>query len=154
MTEKLLLEDGDYLLLEDGDYLDLEDIPNFYALWLCSSGTVILNTDFRNFVYRSSLDIVNATSGANAVRRLSHLKDGQIVCNMLLQSDVDIIDMGCLGEGISGTVIWCDNGVSPGYLKHLMPAICMGSSTSSPYSDVMSIETTFQQNGEKVDTIV
>jgi hypothetical protein len=30
----------------------------------------------------------------------------------------------------------------------------MGSSTSSPYSDVMSIETTFQQNGEKVDTIV
>jgi hypothetical protein len=129
-----------------------------YAQWIGSAiggsvGTVTLETDSRNFVYRPSLDIVDATAGADtARRRIMYLKDGQITCTQVMQSDMGTATVALLSEGVQGTVTWGEAGTATGKPKHAAPFICMGSSYSTPYNDIVSIETTWQQNGARTDS--
>lgn len=125
------------------------------AQWVYSGGTITLNTDFRNFTYSPSIDIVDATAGADSNRRrITYLKDGQATCTQVLQYDIGTATMAALGEGVSGTLVWYDAGSVATYPKHSMPALCLGSSFTTPYNDVVTISTTWQQNGTRTDTVV
>jgi hypothetical protein len=132
-----------------------------YAQWIgydstgtVSTGTVTLATDFRNFNYRPSIDIIDATAGADTSRRrITYLKDGQVTCTQVLQSDIGTATMALLTEGQAGTLTWAEAGTAAGKPKHVIPALCMGSSITTPYNDVVTIETTWQQNGARTDTV-
>jgi hypothetical protein len=129
-----------------------------YAQWIGSAiggslGTILLATDSRSFNYAPSLDIVDATAGADTARRkIMYLKDGQISCTQIMQSDQGTTVFPLLGEGVQGTMTWAEAGTASGKPKHVAPFICMGSSISVPYSDVVTIDTTWQQNGARVDS--
>lgn len=117
-------------------------------------GTTVLATDFRNFNYSPSIDIIDATAGADSNRRrITYLKDGQVTCTMVLQYDIGTVQMNNLAEGVSGTLVWGEGGTATGRPKHTMPAICLGASYATPYNDVVSISVTWQQNGTRVDTV-
>lgn len=127
-----------------------------YATWISASpaGTVVLNTEFRNFNYRPSLSFVEATAGADtAIRRLPHMKDGQLTVTHLMQSDQGTAQMALLAEGVNGTVIWGEAGTVTGKPKHSAAFICMGTSVSQPYNNVVTLDTTWQQNGARTDTV-
>ena len=129
-----------------------------YAQWIGSAiagsvGTVLLATDSRNFVYTPSVDLIDATAGADtARRRIQYLKDGQITCSQIMQSDLGTATNALLAEGVLGTMTWGEAGTATGKIKKVAPFICMGSSTSTPYNDVVTIATTWQQNGARVDS--
>ena len=127
-----------------------------YATWISASpaGTVTLNTEFRNFTYRPSLSFVDATAGADAnTRRLPHMKDGQLTCSHLMQNDLGSAQMALLAEGVSGTITWAEYGTASGKPKHVMAAICMGTNITVAYNDVVVLDTTFQQNGARTDSV-
>jgi hypothetical protein len=126
-----------------------------YAQWISTTpaGTVLLATEFRNFNYAPSLSFVDATAGADAAtRRLAHMKDGQVTVTHLMQSDLGTVQMASLAEGAVGTLTWGEAGTVTGKPKHVMVCICMGTRTSVPYNDVVSLDTTFQQNGSRTDS--
>src|SRR5512139_1601141 len=107
---------------------------SLYATWTTSSGTTTLNTEFRNFTYRPSIDIIDATAGADSNRRrITYLKDGQVTVTQLMQNDLGSATMAQLAEGMSGTLLWAEVGTATGKPKHTMAAICLGSSYTTPY---------------------
>lgn len=126
-----------------------------YVQWISTTpaGTVTLNTEFRNFDYRPSLSFVDATAGADtATRRIAHMKDGQLTVTHLMQNDLGTVQMASLAEGAVGTITWGEAGTASTKPKHVMACICMGSSISQPYNDVVTLTTTFQQNGARTDS--
>jgi hypothetical protein len=126
-----------------------------YAQWISTTpaGTVLLNTEFRNFNYAPSLSFVDATAGADAyTRRLAHMKDGQVTVTHLMQSDLGTPQMNSLAEGAIGTLTWGEAGSAAGKPKHVMACICMGTKQTVAYNDVVSLDTTFQQNGVRADS--
>ena len=130
-----------------------------YAQWIAYNsggtalGTVSLETDSRNFNYRPSLSFVDATAGADAAtRRLAYMKDGQVTCSRVLQSDLGTAEMTILAEGVSGTLTWGEAGTASTKPKHVMAAICMGSSYTTPYNNIVTVDVTFQQNGTRTDS--
>ena len=127
-----------------------------YAQWISTTpaGTVLLATEFRNFNYRPSLSFIDATAGADAAtRRLAHMKDGQVTVSHLMQSDLGTVQMNALAEGAIGTLTWGEAGTTTGKPKSVMACICMGTSRSTPYNDVVSLDTTFQQNSVRTDSV-
>lgn len=130
-----------------------------FAQWVGSPpggavGTVVLNTDYRNFNYRPSLSFIDATAGSDsATKRLDYMKDGQATLSILEQTDIGTVTMNLLAEGVHGTLTWGEAGTATGKPKHVLPAISMGAGISSPYNDVATIDITFQQNGVRVDSV-
>ncbi len=129
-----------------------------YASWVANSGTAVLGTvaletDSRNFVYTPSISTIDATAGADTAKRIvTYMKDGQITCNFLMQSDMGTLTMACLTEGVLGTMTWGEAGTASTKPKHVAPFICMGAAYTTPYNDVVSIAVTFQQNGARTDS--
>jgi len=115
-------------------------------------GTVTLQTDFRNFNYTPSIELVDATAGADAAKRsIASFKGGQITCSQVMQSDLGTAAMIYLSEGQLGTMTWGEAGTATGKPKHSARFICLGTSTSSPYNDVVSMDTTWQQDTARTD---
>ena len=127
-----------------------------YAQWVSTTpaGTVLLNTEFRNFNYRPSLSFIDATAGSDAAtRRLAHMKDGQVTVSHLMQSDLGTVQMNSLAEGAIGTLTWGEAGTVAGKPKHVAAFICMGTSYTTPYNNVVTCDTTFQQNSVRTDSV-
>jgi hypothetical protein len=126
-----------------------------YAQWISTTpaGTVLISTESRNFNYAPSLSFIDATAGADAAtRRIAHMKDGQVTVTHLMQSDLGTPQMNSLAEGAVGTLTWGEAGSAAGKPKHAMACICMGTRISVPYNDVVSLDTTFQQNSVRTDS--
>lgn len=130
-----------------------------YASWVAVNaggtalGTVVLNTDFRNFTYTPSIDLVDATAGADAAKKnIASFKGGQIVCDQVMQSDLGTAAMTYLSEGQRGTMTWGEAGTASTKPKHVAGFLCLGSSYSTPYNDIVTISTTFQQDTARTDS--
>lgn len=124
---------------------------DLYASWIHTGGTVVLSGDFRQLNYNPSIDLVEETAGSDANKLyLSGVKDGQISYTAVMQSGGTVLT-SALAEGTSGTLIWGPEGTVATKQKITVPAIAMGVNYSQPYSDVVEISVTFQQNGARVD---
>ena len=130
-----------------------------YASWAAvnSAGSVLgsvqLNTDFRNFVYTPSMDLVDATAGADAAKRnIASFKGGQITCSQIMQSDLGTATMTYLAEGQRGTMTWGEAGTVATKPKHVAGFLCLGSTFSTPYNDIVIIDTTWSQDTARVDS--
>ena len=116
-------------------------------------GTITLNTEFRNFSYTPSLDLVDATAGADSCKRnIASFKGGQISCSQVMQSTHGTTTMTWLGEGQRGTMTWSEAGTTTGSPKHVAGFICLGTSYSTPYNDVVSLDTTWSQDTARTDS--
>lgn len=124
----------------------------FYGTWIWSGGTVVLNTDYRNFNYTPSITFMDASAGADvAPNRLSYMKDGAVSCNMLMLNNMGTAVVAAFAEGVTGTLIWGEAGTASGAPKVTLPAISQGMTRDTPYSDVVTITVNWLQNGTRVD---
>jgi hypothetical protein len=122
-----------------------------YVSWVWSAGTISLYTDARNFTYTPSIDFIDATAGADtARRRINSFKDGQATLSALAQSDGTAFVAAC-AEGVSGTLTWGLAGTASNKPKSSAPFISMGVTQTAPYSDVVTYDVTWQQNGARTD---
>jgi len=123
-----------------------------YATWVWSGGTVILNTDFRNFNYAPTIDFIDSTAGADTARqRINSFKDGSLRVTILGKTNDGTAVYTPLAEGTGGSVVWGPAGTASGSIKHTLPAISMGVTENVVYNDVVTYDVTFQQNGARTD---
>lgn len=122
-----------------------------YATWVHAGGTLVLTGDQRTFTYTPTVDYIEDTAGADTHKhRLPGLKDGQFSYSAIYQTGGSAT-LTALAEGLEGTIIWGEEGTASGKPKHTCAAICGGAVTSHPYSDIVEVSVTFQQNGARTD---
>jgi hypothetical protein len=120
-----------------------------YLRWVTTNGTSVLSADYRQFSYAPSIDLIEDTAGADANKhRLVGLKDGQATLNYVHQAGGSVI-MSQLDEGTEGTLEYSPEGTATGKVKYSLPAISMGANINQPYTDIIEISVTFQQNGAR-----
>jgi hypothetical protein len=115
--------------------------------WIYSGGTVVLSGDFRTFSTSPSVDLYEATAGADTHKSyLPGVKDQTIQVGLVQQEGGTVL-MLALREGTQGTLVVGPEGTVVTKLKETYPAISMGPNLSQPYNNVPELSVTFQQNG-------
>lgn len=124
----------------------------FYGTWIWSGGTVVLNTDYRNFTYTPSVTFMDAAAGADVTPvRLQYMKDGAVQAEILMLNNMGTAVAAAYAEGVSGTLVWGEAGTAAGSPKVTLPAICEGATRNSVYNDVTTLSISWLQNGARVD---
>ena len=118
----------------------------FIGSWVTSTGTTVISTDSRNFTYTPTIDLIDATAGADTGKRnLASFLDSTMACEMLDQSDNGSAVYAEYAAGKVGTMIWGNQGTATGKIKHTQPAICMGAVIGVPYKDVVTLSVSWKQ---------
>ena len=119
--------------------------------WVCSGGTVLINTDFRNFNYDPNVDYKEQSAGADAAKSwLAGIKSGKASLTAIMQAAGTGITTP-LAEGNVGTLIVGPEGTASTKQSITIPAISDGCPYKIPYNDVVEISPSWTQNGSRVD---
>jgi hypothetical protein len=120
-----------------------------YATWQHPAGTLVLNTDYRQFNDQPSVNLLNARAGNDQSESyLVDTKDGQVTYTGLAQNGGTVL-ITALTEGVSGTLVFGEEGTAVGKPKTTIPAICMGLQRNIQYNQLVEFSVTFQQNGTR-----
>ena len=115
-----------------------------YATWIHAGGTVILSGDFRALVENQSVEVIDATAGADSYReKLPYVKDNNVTMTMVSQSAGTVL-LAALAVGTQGTLIYGEEGTAAGKPKHTHPSFVSQSSINVPFSAVVEISVTFE----------
>jgi len=134
--------------MADNEYLGSAAVVK----WITSGGTLTLQTEYRVWNYTPTIELVDATAGADGNRRrINSFKDGSARLTMLDQTSAALAEATALVEGQIGTITYQPSGTAVGRLIKTIPAISQGMTYNSPYADVVSIDIAWQQNGTRVD---
>jgi len=114
-----------------------------YLEWIYSSGTVVLNTDFRTITYTPSMELIDATAGADAYRQsIASFTSVQLTFSGIFPSN-GTAQMQALKERTTGTVNYGPAGTATNSPKVSFPAVVGGPAFNEPYADVVEISCTF-----------
>ena len=115
--------------------------------WILAASTTTLTGAFKSFSYNPSIDLIEATAGADAFKSyLSGPKSGQASFSANQQSGST--SWGTLmAEGQVGTLKVSPEGTGAGKQLITIPAISMGCKWNTPYNDVVEVSIDFTQNG-------
>jgi hypothetical protein len=118
--------------------------------WTTTNGTTDLWAEGRNVTYTPSIDLIDATAGADTYKRkLASYKDASLTVANVAQTDGTLLVAQC-PEGQVGTMLYYPAGTAVGREKVTMPAISMGVTRTSPYNDVVTYGLSFSSNGPVV----
>ena len=124
--------------------------------WIQAAATTVLTGDHKSFTYTPSIDLIDATAGADTNKSyLNGPKDGNATFNSNFQSGTNsggTVMTATLTEGAIGTIEWQPEGTAVPKPKYSMPAISQGAALSNPYADVSEITVNWQQNGTRAET--
>ena len=119
----------------------------FIGTWVTSDGTTGIDTDSRNFTYTETVDLIDATAGADTGKRnLVSFVDSSVTCEMLDQNNNGSSVYAQFAAGKVGTLTWAPAGTAAGKIKHTLPAICMGYTIAVPFKDVVTITVNWAQS--------
>ena len=123
--------------------------------WFQGSGINIISGDQTNFDYTPSIDLIDATSGADTNKvYINGVKDGQATMAAYFQSGTNLRGTATwttLTEGYAGTLQWQPQGAGTGTPKYSMPAISQGVGISYPYNDKVTASCSWQQTGTRTE---
>ena len=124
---------------------------NLYLRWVYSGGTVVLSTDYTQFTFTPSVELLDESAGADTHRTyIPRLKDSTASYAGRHQASGTAL-VQALAAGTEGTLEWGEEGTAAGKPKKTLPAISQGASINIPYANLVDISCTFQGNGEDVD---
>ena len=124
---------------------------NAVGTWVTSTGTTTLTGNQRSIDYTPSVDLYEATAGADANKTyIPGVKDGQLSMTLLAQTAGTAL-ISELTEGKQGTITNLALGTVSGEPKMTFAAICQGVTRSAPYADVVTLNVSWQQNGARTD---
>ncbi len=123
-----------------------------YLAWAYSGGTVMLQTDFRQFAWEPSLNLIDSTAGADTFQEsIPGIGiPGNISLTTVMQSGGTAL-ISALAKGNQGTLIFGPAGTATGQPKSSIPAISMGPRYSQPYNDVVEFSVDFHQSAQHTD---
>lgn len=124
--------------------------------WIQAAATTTLTGDHRSLSYTPSVNLYDATAGADANKNyIVGTKDGNATFNAVMQAGTGsggTATYSTLTEGNIGTLEWMPNGTASPTPNIKIPAISQGVGFSFPYDNVVEITATFQQNGARVES--
>lgn len=121
--------------------------------WIHAGGTVAIEGDFRSATYEPSIDLYDATAGADANKSyIAGVKDGRVSISCVMQSKGTALT-NALKEGTAGTLIIGPEGTAATNPKYTIPGIAMGARFNFPYNDVVEFTCDIQQNGVRTDGV-
>jgi hypothetical protein len=113
------------------------------ASWTTASGTTSLQTDFRNVVFTPSLELVDATAGADTYRQsLPSFAGAGFSFSGIFPSTGTTL-MAQLKEGMIGTIVYHPAGSAVSTPKVTIPAISLGAVYNQPYNDIVEVSCSF-----------
>ena len=125
------------------------------AMYMTFAGTVI-STDFRTFKTSESIDLVDASAGADVAKTyVNALEDGTASLELVDQTGGTAATAmwQLMDKGASGTLIWAPEGTATGKPKHTVVAIVSSRDRNTPYNDLAVLSFEFQFNGVVSDTV-
>ena len=124
---------------------------NAVGSWITATGTTTLTGNQRSIDYTPSVDLYEATAGADANKTyIPGVKDGQLSMTLLAQTGGTAL-IAELAEGKQGTITNLKMGTVSGEPTMTFAAICQGVTRSAPYADVVTLNVSWQQNGARTD---
>jgi hypothetical protein len=114
--------------------------------WKTTSGTTLLNTDFRTFSWTPSLNWIDATAGADTFEKLlpSYGVGAEIPITMVAQSATGTL-VAELARQKEGSLVYYPAGTGSSNIYYTIPATSAGPQWSSPFNDVTIITASFRQ---------
>jgi hypothetical protein len=130
---------------------DKEFVGNaLYATWVYTSGTIVLNTESRNFSYVENVETIDATAGADLSRRkLASFKNATAAMTMTAQSDGTVL-LSALVAGTRGSLIFGEAGTATGSPKTTLPCMSLGITRTVPFADVVTYDISWESTGDPV----
>ncbi len=130
-----------------------------YLKWTFgATGTLILAPDYRNWNYAPSIDLLDATAGADTSRQyVKSYKDGRASLSGVLQPGGTITGnaagtiYNAFTEGTIGTMEWGPEGTAAGKPKFSAPFMSMGLTYNPVYNQIQEFSVDLQQNGARTD---
>lgn len=124
-----------------------------YLAWVYTGGTVLLNTDFRQFDWTPSLALIESTAGADTFREyISGIGEGGDISLSCVMQSAGTALITALARGNSGTILYGPEGTATGKPKSTIPAISKGPAYSQPYDDVVEFKLSWQQSAAETNT--
>ena len=114
-----------------------------YASWVHAGGTTVLNTDFRNVTFTPSLELIDATAGADAYRQsIASFASAAFSFSGIFPSN-GTAQMTAFKEGTTGTITYAPAGTATNSPKITFPAVCEGGNYNQPYNDIVEVSTSW-----------
>lgn len=124
-----------------------------YLAWVYSGGTVLLNTDFRQFDWTPSLALIESTAGADTFREyISGIGEGGDISLSCVMQSAGTALISALARGNAGTILYGPEGTATNKPKSTIPAISKGPAYSQPYDDVVEFKVSWQQSAAETNT--
>jgi hypothetical protein len=121
--------------------------------WIYSGGTISFAGDARSVAWNPSIEMVDATAGADTVRkRLTTFKDASASIGLVDQTNA-AGTASALDAGVSGTLIVGPEGSATGKRKITFPSFSQGAKYSWPFDNVAEITCDFMANGAYTDSV-
>jgi len=123
-----------------------------YLAWIYSGGTIVLNTDFRQFDWTPSLALIDSTAGADTFREyISGIGEGgDISLSCVMQASGTAL-ISALARATAGTILYGPEGTASGKPKSTIPAISKGPAYSQAYDDVVEFKVSWQQSAAETN---
>jgi len=120
--------------------------------WIYSGGTISFAGDFRSAAWTPSIEMVDATAGADTVRkRLTTFKDATASITFVDQTNA-AGTASALDAGVSGTLIIGPEGTATGKRKITIPSFSQGAKYSWPFDNIAEVTCDFMANGAYTDS--
>jgi hypothetical protein len=126
--------------------------PTMVLQWIHPGGTINFAADERSVSWSPSVELVDATAGADTVRkRLTSFKDATAAIALVDQTNASGT-ASALDAGVSGTLIIGPEGTAVGKRKITFPAISQGAKYTWPFDNIAEIACDFIANGAYTDS--
>lgn len=114
--------------------------------WVTSSGTTLLNTDFRTFSWTPTLNWIDATAGADTYEVLlpSFGVGAEIPVTMVAQTSGTAL-IAAIARSTAGSLVYYPAGTAATNIYYTIPATSAGPQFSQSYNDVVTITANFRQ---------
>lgn len=123
-----------------------------YLAWIWTGGTLVLNTDFRQFDWTPTLSLIDSTAGADTFREYigGIGEGGDISLSMVMQAS-GTATIAALARGNVGTILYGPEGTATNKPKSTIPAISKGPAYSQPYDDIVEFKVSWQQSAAETN---
>jgi hypothetical protein len=123
-----------------------------YMAWIYSGGTVVLSGDFRTVNINRTLEIIDATAGADTYREKLHsFGDTEVTWTSVMQADGTALQTA-LAQKTYGTVVVGPEGSATGKPKFQVAAYSVGPTFNIAYNDIVEFSCSWISNAAPVET--
>jgi hypothetical protein len=120
--------------------------------WVYSGGTIVLSGDFRTVNVSRSLDIIDATAGADTYReKLPSFGDTEVTFSSVMQEGATAL-VSALAQKTYGTILIGPEGTATGKPKFAVAAYSVGPTYNIPYNDVVEFACSWISNAAPSET--